>query len=73
MSTLQRYALMFASVLLVMVGLYASGQRAGRRAAELKTKKNELKAIGEAKDVQNKIDALPDDDAVQRLRDRWQR
>lgn len=73
MNTVRHYALTAASVLLVMVGLYASGQRAGRRAAELRIKSEELRALRESNDVQNKIDALPDDDVSRRLRDRWQR
>lgn len=63
-------AALIGAVLLAIVGIRNSGKEAERNAQT----KRDAEAMREAKDVERKIDALPDDsDEYRRLRDKWTR
>lgn len=68
-----KYIYAVFAVLLTMLGLYSAGQRAGRKSAEHAQADGELRAIREARKIENEINSLPDDDAVKRLRRDWSR
>jgi len=69
---LQSALLTAAAVLLVLLGAYAAGSRAARRAEELKQARDRTAATRKAHNVKQTLDAL-DDDALRRRADRWVR
>lgn len=60
-------------VILALLGVRRSGQNQGRREAEAKVEKETIETAEVARDEENKVGALSDDDVAARLRDKWTR
>lgn len=69
---IQAALLTAAAVILILVGVYAAGGRAARKAVEVKTQKRQIEAAQDRRDVEEEIRVLPDDRLADRLRE-WQR
>jgi hypothetical protein len=68
---LQIFILILISVIAALCGIYYIGNRAGKKAVELKQKTAAVKAMRESNDVEKTIRAMPDDDIIKRLRNDW--
>jgi len=69
---LQSALMTAAAVLLVLLGAYAAGSRAARRAEELKQARSRSATMRKAHDVKQTLDAL-NDDAMRRRAAKWVR
>lgn len=67
---LQGWLLMAGAVLLVLVGAYAAGGRAARRAAQLDRVAGEARAMENAREAAAKIERMDDDTVRNRARER---
>jgi len=72
LTRIQSWILTAAAALLALIGVYASGSRAARRAEELKQARSRVETTRKAHDVKQEMDALSDD-AVRVRASRWVR
>lgn len=69
---IKEIGLILLAVAACLVGFYSSGKRAGKKAVELKQKRDTVKAIKAAKDVEKNIRSISDPDVSKRLQS-WYR
>jgi len=72
LARIQSSLLTAAAVLLVLLGAYAAGSRAARRASALQRAKDRVETTRKAHEVKQTLDAL-DDAAMRRRATRWVR
>lgn len=65
--------LAWGTIIVAVLGALALVRKSGRDAERAERGADTLRDVEKAKDVERKIDALPDGAAAERLRDKWSR
>lgn len=68
---IQIFLFVVLAVICALCGVYYVGNKAGKKAVELKQKTAAVKAMKRANNVENAIRAMPDDDVNKRLLGQW--
>ena len=71
MTRLKLYGFIIMSVLLALVGQYARGRAAGKRAVIVKNERRLIKTIKKVKKIDEAINDMPPVAKRRKLRDKW--